>query len=43
MISDIDECASSPCECVDEVNGYTCVPNSDDAGKTGKGYSAERD
>ncbi len=28
MISDIDECASNPCEhdgkCVDAVNGYSC-------------------
>jgi hypothetical protein len=34
-VLDIDECASSPCingECVDKVNGYTCVC---DAGWTG--------
>ena len=29
LISDIDECASSPCQnggtCIDDVNSYTCL------------------
>ena len=33
VISDIDECASSPCQnygtCIDEVNAYSCTCTTD--------------